>query len=288
MDQGQTDAREWIRSGAAILGIEFGSTRIKASLIGPDMTPLAAGSHLWENRFEDGVWTYDMADVHDGLAACVDSLVEDVRARYSVDVEAVAAMGVSGMMHGYIALDAQGELLVPFRTWRNNITSRACAELSPRLDFAVPQRWSIAHLYQSILERQPHVGRIAHLTTLAGYIHWRLTGKHVVGVGEASGMFPIDPGTGDWDAERVAAFDTSSRRGTWAGSSATSFPRAARPARPAGRLRPRAPGCSTRSGALRPASPCAHLRAMPARAWSPRMRSGRDQGTCPPAPRCSR
>ncbi len=208
MDQGQTDAREWIRSGAAILGIEFGSTRIKASLIGPDMTPLAAGSHLWENRFEDGVWTYDMADVHDGLAACVDSLVEDVRARYSVDVEAVAALGVSGMMHGYIALDAQGELLVPFRTWRNNITSRACAELSPRLDFAVPQRWSIAHLYQSILERQPHVGRIAHLTTLAGYIHWRLTGKHVVGVGEASGMFPIDPGTGDWDAERVAAFDT--------------------------------------------------------------------------------
>ena len=208
MDQGDMDARDRIRSGAAILGIEFGSTRIKASLIAPDMTPLAAGSHVWENRFEDGVWTYDMADVHDGLASCVDSLVEDVRARHSVDVEAVAALGVSGMMHGYIALDSAGELLVPFRTWRNNITSEACAELSPQLDFAVPQRWSIAHLYQSTLERQPHVGRIAHLTTLAGYIHWKLTGEHVVGVGEASGMFPIDPRTADWDAERVALFDT--------------------------------------------------------------------------------
>jgi sugar (pentulose or hexulose) kinase len=207
VNQHQADARATIRSGAATLGIEFGSTRIKAALIAQDTTPLASGSHGWENRLENGVWTYAMADVQAGLASCVASLIEDVRSRYEVDLETVAALGVSGMMHGYVALDADGELLVPFRTWRNNITGQACAELTPRLDFAVPQRWTIAHLYQSILDGQPHVGRIAHLTTLAGYVHWRLTGEHVVGVGEASGIFPIDPRTGDWDAGRMAAFD---------------------------------------------------------------------------------
>ena len=196
-----------IESGRAILGIELGSTRIKASLIGPDTTPLASGSHAWENQFKDGVWTYAIDDVWNGLAACVASLLDDVRARYSLELNPVAAMGVSAMMHGYVALDTEGELLVPFRTWRNNITGEACAELSPLLDFAVPQRWTIAHLYQSILEEQPHVPRIARLTTLAGYVHWRLTGEHAVGVGEASGIFPIDPRTGDWDAERMEAFD---------------------------------------------------------------------------------
>jgi sugar (pentulose or hexulose) kinase len=197
---------EPIQSGHAILGIELGSTRIKASLIHPDTTPLASGAHGWENQLRDGVWTYDMDEVWSGLAACYASLVEDVRARYSLHLTTVAAMGLSGMMHGYVALDAQGELLVPFRTWRNNITGPACAELSPLLDFAVPQRWTIAHLYQSILEEQPHVPRIAKLTTLAGYVHWRLTGEHVVGVGEASGIFPIDPRTGAWDAARMEAF----------------------------------------------------------------------------------
>ena len=198
---------ELIRSGGAILGIEFGSTRIKASLIAPDTTPLASGSHAWENRLEDGVWTYHMEDVWQGLAACYASLAEDVRARHSLELTTVAAMGVSGMMHGYLALDREGKLLVPFRTWRNNINGKACAELTPPLDFAVPERWSIAHLYQSILEAQPHVPRIARLTTLAGYVHWRLTGQHQMGLGEASGMFPIDPHTGDWDARRMAKFD---------------------------------------------------------------------------------
>jgi len=208
VDQQRADFRENIRAGAVTLGMEFGSTRIKAALIAPDTTPLAVGSHVWENQFKDGVWTYDMADVHRGLASCLAALVEDVRIRYGLELEAVGALGVSGMMHGYIALDADGELLVPFRTWRNNVTGEACAELTPRLDFAVPQRWSIAHLYQSILERQPHVKRIAHLTTLAGYVHWKLSGEHVIGVGDASGMFPIDPRTADWDAERMAAFDS--------------------------------------------------------------------------------
>ncbi len=198
---------ELIRAGGAMLGIEFGSTRIKASLIAPDTTPLASGSHAWENQLEGGVWTYAMDDVWRGLAACYASLVKDVRARHAVELTKVAALGVSGMMHGYVALDREGKLLVPFRTWRNNITGKACAELTPLLDFAVPQRWSIAHLYQSILEAQPHVGKIARLTTLAGYVHARLTGEHKMGVGEASGMFPIDPTTGDWDGARLGKFD---------------------------------------------------------------------------------
>ena len=207
MNQQQGGAAELIRSGEAILGIEFGSTRIKAALIAPDTTPLASGSYAWENQLRDGVWTYDMEDVWKGLAACYASLVRDVQARYSLELRTVAAMGFSGMMHGYLVLDAEGKPLVPFRTWRNNITGKACAELTPLLDFAVPQRWSIAHLYQSILEEQPHVSSIARLTTLAGYVHWKLTGEHKIGMGEASGMFPIDPKTGDWDAARMARFD---------------------------------------------------------------------------------
>ena len=217
MNQQQGRAAELIRSGGAILGIEFGSTRIKASLIGPDTTPLASGSHAWENQLKNGVWTYDMEDVWKGLADCYASLVLDVRARYSLELQAVAAMGFSGMMHGYLVLDAEGKLLVPFRTWRNNITGKACAELTPLLDFAVPQRWSIAHLYQSVIEEQTHVPRIAHLTTLAAYVHWKLTGEHKVGLGEASGQFPIDPKTGDFDAARLAKFDAlvASRKLGW-------------------------------------------------------------------------
>ena len=207
MNTYQGNAGELIQSGGAILGIEFGSTRIKASLIAPDTTPLASGSHTWENQLKDGVWTYDMEDVWRGLAASYASLVEDVRGRYSVELKAVAALGFSGMMHGYVALDSAGDLLVPFRTWRNNFTGKACAELTPLLDFAVPQRWTIAHLYQSILEAQVHVPRLAHVTTLAGYVHWKLTGERKLGVGEASGIFPIDPNTCDWDAQRMAKFD---------------------------------------------------------------------------------
>jgi sugar (pentulose or hexulose) kinase len=207
VDDNQQRVAKLIQEGHAVLGIEFGSTRIKASLIAPDTTPLASGSHAWENQLEDGVWTYAMEAVWKGLADAYANLVQDVRTRYSVELKTIAAMGFSGMMHGYVALDRNGELLVPFRTWRNNITGDACAELTPLLDFAVPQRWSIAHLYQSILEAQPHVRQLARLTTLAGYVHWKLTGEHKMGVGEASGMFPIDPETGDWDAARLAKFD---------------------------------------------------------------------------------
>jgi sugar (pentulose or hexulose) kinase len=207
MATGTAGAVDLIRSGGAALGIELGSTRIKASLVAPDTTPLASGSHVWENQLVEGVWTYDMAEMWRGVAACYASVVAEVRARYEVELRTVAALGISGMMHGYIALDGEGQLLVPFRTWRNNITGKACAELTPLLDFAVPQRWSIAHLYQSILEGQAHVPRIARLTTLAGYVHAHLTGEHRLGVGEASGMFPVDPRTCDWDASRLAKFD---------------------------------------------------------------------------------
>jgi sugar (pentulose or hexulose) kinase len=198
---------EIMKAGKAILGIEFGSTRIKASLIAPDSQPLASGAYGWENQLKDGIWTYDLADVWKGLAGCYSSLVEDVRKKYSVELKSFAAIGFSGMMHGYIALDKDGKLLAPFRTWRNNITGQACAELTKLFAFAIPQRWSIAHLYQSILEKQEHVKDIAYLSTLAAYVHWRLTGEKVIGVGEASGMFPIDPDTIDWDADRIAKFD---------------------------------------------------------------------------------
>ena len=198
---------EVIRSGRGIVGIEFGSTRIKAALIGPDTTPMASGSYVWESQLRDGVWTYDMAEVWKGLAGSYASLVEDVRARHGVELTTFAALGISAMMHGYVALDADGDLLVPFRTWRNNITAQACAELTPLLSFAVPQRWTIAHLYQSILEEQPHLTGLAHLKTLATYVHWRLTGRHVAGFDEASGIFPIDPVSGEWDAGRMAKFD---------------------------------------------------------------------------------
>ncbi len=196
-----------IREGKAILGIEFGSTRIKASLIASDSTPLAAGSYEWENQLVNGIWTYDLHEVWKGTAGCYASLVKNVREQYGVELTSFAALGFSGMMHGYIVLDKNGKLLTPFRTWRNNITEKACDTLTPLFNFAIPQRWSIAHLYQSILEKQDHVGKIDYLTTLAGYVHYRLTGKRVMGIGEASGMFPIDPNTGDYDQKMVDQFD---------------------------------------------------------------------------------
>lgn len=198
---------EIIKTGKAILGIEFGSTRIKASLIAPDSQPLASGAYGWENQLKDGIWTYELSDVWKGLADCYSSLVADAQSKFSVELKSFAAIGFSGMMHGYIALDKEGKQLTPFRTWRNNITGPACAELTKLFAFAIPQRWSIAHLYQSILEKQEHVKDIAFLSTLAAYVHWKLTGEKVIGVGEASGMFPIDPDTVDWDADRARKFD---------------------------------------------------------------------------------
>jgi sugar (pentulose or hexulose) kinase len=202
-----TDIRNAIENGKTVLGIEFGSTRIKAVLIGADHTPLVSGSHEWENRYENGVWTYSLDDVWTGLQACLRDLRAAVQAQYNVSLRTVGAIGFSGMMHGYMPFDQAGNLLVPFRTWRNTITGQAAAQLTELFQFNIPQRWSVAHLWQAILNKEPHVRDIHHLTTLAGYVHWKLTGQQVMGIGEASGMFPVDSATNDYDARKIEQFN---------------------------------------------------------------------------------
>ena len=202
-----SDVKNAILNGKTSLGIEFGSTRIKAVLVGEDNAPIASGSHEWENRYVDGVWTYTLEDIWTGLQDCYKNLTEDVKKQYGVALETVGAIGFSAMMHGYMAFDKDGELLVPFRTWRNTITGPASEELTKLFDFHIPQRWSIAHLYQAILNGEEHVKDVTFFTTLAGYIHWQLTGEKVLGVGEASGMFPIDIATRNWNERMVASFD---------------------------------------------------------------------------------
>ena len=201
------DVKGYIEEGKAILGIEFGSTRIKAVLIGQNNEPIAQGSHDWENRLENGIWTYSEDDIWTGLQDCYADMLKDVKAQYGVDITSLAAIGFSAMMHGYLAFNEAGELLVPFRTWRNTITEAASCELSELFNFHIPQRWSIAHLYQAMLNKEEHVKDVKFFTTLAGYIHWKLTGKKVLGVGEASGMFPIDSTTCTYDAKMVEQFD---------------------------------------------------------------------------------
>ena len=196
-----------IAQGRAALGIELGSTRIKAVLIGEDHTPLASGSHDWENRLEDGVWTYHMDDVWAGIQHAYAALAAEVQAQYGVELTGLKAMGFSAMMHGYLPFDKNGVQLANFRTWRNTMTEQAAAELTALFQFNIPQRWSIAHLDQAMLNKEAHVNDIAFLTTLAGYVHWQLTGEKVLGVGEAAGMFPIDSAACDYDAAMLAQFD---------------------------------------------------------------------------------
>ncbi len=202
-----SDVKNTIVSGKAVLGIELGSTRIKAVLIDEDNAPVASGAHDWENRLENGIWTYSLEDVWTGLQDCYRKMAEDVRNRYGVKVEKLGAIGFSAMMHGYLAFNEKGELLVPFRTWRNTITQEASEKLTEAFQFHVPQRWSIAHLYQAMLKGEEHVKDVAFITTLDGYVHWQLTGRKVLGVGSASGMFPIDSGTKDYDASMLGKFD---------------------------------------------------------------------------------
>lgn len=225
-----------IAGGSTALGIEFGSTRIKAVLIGPDHQPLAVGAHDWENQFVDRIWTYSTEAIWDGLRQCYASLAADVQQRYGVELTTVGSMGVSAMMHGYLAFDSAGELLVPFRTWRNTITGPASEELTQLFGYHIPQRWSIAHLWQAVLNGEEHVGRIASINTLAGYVHHQLTGERVLGVGDASGMFPIDPATGSYPARMLDAFDAqAAERGLgWRVAELLPVPVAA--GEPAGRL----------------------------------------------------
>lgn len=206
-----------IKEGRTALGIEFGSTRIKAVLVDETFAPIASGCHDWENRLEDGVWTYHIDSIVNGLQSCYRSLCEDVKAKYGVEVETLGSIGVSAMMHGYMAFDSDGALLAPFRTWRNTCTGPAAAELSELFAFNIPQRWSIAHLYQAILNGEPHVPSVAFFTTLAGFVHWKLTGRKVLGVGDASGMFPIDSTSRGYDQKMLDAFEKhiASRNYPW-------------------------------------------------------------------------
>ena len=191
----------------AVLGIELGSTRIKAVLIDENHQVIASGSHGWENRLEDGVWTYRLEDALTGVRACYSELRTNVLKKYGQPLRRVAAIGISGMMHGYLVFDKEGNQLAPFRTWRNTITAPAAKELMELFRFNIPQRWSIAHLYQAILNGESHVPQIAFMTTLSGYIHYLLTGKRVMGIDEASGMFPYNDDTKDFDAARMSQFD---------------------------------------------------------------------------------
>ena len=203
----KTDAKSTIETGKAILGIEFGSTRIKAVLIDPENHPIAQGSHTWENQLVDGLWTYSIEEIWYGLQDCYADLRANVKKQYDTEIETLAAIGVSAMMHGYMAFDKNEEILVPFRTWRNTNTGQAAAALSELFVYNIPLRWSISHLYQAILNNEKHVNEIDFLTTLAGYVHWQLTGEKVLGIGDASGMLPIDPATKNYSAEMVAKFD---------------------------------------------------------------------------------
>ena len=200
-------AEELIKAGEAVVGIEFGSTRIKAVMVDADGHPIAQGGHTWENQYENGVWTYSLDMIWNGLQDCYSELVKDVKAQYGVEIKKLKAIGISAMMHGYMPFNAEGELMVPFRTWRNTITEQAAKELTELLGFNIPQRWSIAHIYQAVLNGEEHVKDITFFTTLAGYIHWKLTGEKVLGIGDASGMFPIDSRTRDYNTEYIAKFD---------------------------------------------------------------------------------
>lgn len=196
-----------IESGKTALGIELGSTRIKAVLIAEDHSPIASGSHEWENQYENGVWTYSLEAAWNGLQDCYRNLSKDVSEKYGVKLTIVGSIGFSAMMHGYLAFDKDGKQLVPFRTWRNTMTGQAAEKLTDLFQFNIPQRWSIAHLYQAILNKEAHVKDISHQTTLAGYVHWKLTGQKVMGVGEASGMFPIDSTINDYDKKMLGQFN---------------------------------------------------------------------------------
>lgn len=201
------DIKNSIINGKTVLGIELGSTRIKSVLVGEDNTPIASGSHEWENSYVNNIWTYSLEEVWEGIQDSYKNMAEDVKARYGVTLQTIGAIGFSAMMHGYMVFNKEGELLVPFRTWRNTITEKASEELTKLFNYHIPQRWSIAHLYQAILNGEEHVSDIAFQTTLEGYVHWKLTGQKVIGIGEGSGMFPVDMETKNYNAKMINQFN---------------------------------------------------------------------------------
>ncbi|WP_163538350.1 FGGY-family carbohydrate kinase [Gracilibacillus sp. YIM 98692] len=201
------DVKNAIKNGNTVLGIELGSTRIKAVLIGENNEPIASGSHDWENSYVNNIWTYSVEEIWKGIQDSYQKMAGDVKQQYGVTLQSIGAIGFSAMMHGYMAFGKDEELLVPFRTWRNNITEQASTELTELFHYNIPQRWSIAHLYQAILNQEEHIADINFQTTLAGYVHWKLTGQKVLGVGEASGVFPIDLNTKKYNQKMIDKFN---------------------------------------------------------------------------------
>ena len=240
-----------------VLGIELGSTRIKAVLLDRRHIPIASGGYEWENQLVDGLWTYSMEAVHAGLQSCFADLKKNVEETFGVPLTTVGGIGVSGMMHGYLPFDRAGKQLAEFRTWRNTVTGPAAKELTELFGFNIPQRWSVAHLYQAMLNGEEHVRDIGYLTTLAGYIHWKLTGQKVLGIGEASGMFPIDSGTLDYDGEMVRKFDLHVRDRNLNWKLLDILPKVLPAGSPAGVLTEEGAHFLDPTGTLRPGIPCA-------------------------------
>jgi len=244
-------AADIISSGSASLGIELGSTRIKACLVGDNPAEVfAVGGFEWENQLVDGLWSYDLADVWTGLAAAVAELRTAVKDQYGVELTSLRSVGVSAMMHGYLAFDSNDELLVPFRTWRNTNTGEAAAQLTELFGVNIPLRWSIANLQQVIREGAKHVSQVSFVTTLAGYVHWKLTGEKVLGVGDASGMFPIDTATHDYDSTMISAFDSLETSSALCCSVKELLPRVLVAGEPAGILTPEGAALLDPSGGL--------------------------------------
>ncbi len=249
------ELREAIQTGRTALGIELGSTRIKAVLTGPDHGPIAVGSHEWENQFVNRLWTYSLDAVWTGLQDCYRRLAANVLSRYDVELSTVGALGVSAMMHGYLAFDGDGNLLTPFRTWRNTNTGPAAQRLTAEFGHNIPHRWSVAHYYQAILDGEDHVSEVSHLTTLAGYVHWQLTGQRVLGVGDASGMFPIDTAERDYDRTMLDRFDRLAAEAGVPVNLGTLLPAVRVAGEPAGELTPAGAKLLDPTGGLAPGTP---------------------------------
>ncbi len=228
--------RQAIIAGETALGIELGSTRIKAVLVDKDCKTLVTGSFEWENQLVNGIWTYEMEDAWKGIQTCYAQIREKIQTRYGVQLTKLGAIGISAMMHGYLPFDKDGKQLAGFRTWRNNITGEAADFLTEKFHFNIPQRWSIAHLFQAIRNGEGHVKELDFLTTLAGYVHWKLCGARVLGIGDASGMFPIDEATGDYDEKMLAVFDGFDDMKLFSWKLKSVLPKVLRAGEPAGTL----------------------------------------------------
>ena len=271
---------EKIRAGKTSLGIEFGSTRIKAVLIDDAYHTIAAGDYEWASHLEDGLWSYTQEEIWKGLQTAYARMAGDVETAYGERLTHVGHIGFSAMMHGYLAFDKSGELLVPFRTWQNTNTHEAHEKLSELFQYNIPERWSVAHLYQAVLNHEEHVSKVDYITTLAGYVHWKLTGEKVLGVGDASGMFPIDPATHTYETEFIKRFDAIEEVAAQPWKLENLLPRPARSP-------PKAPNCSTRPAPFSRASSSPRRKATRAPAWSPPTPCACAPATSPPALRFS-